>query len=67
MALWGWARATHFVLGDDAMAKLPNVKRLLGEINARPAAQRVDALKTQFNFKTEMDEQARKAFFPHMA
>jgi GST-like protein len=49
------------------MAKLPNVKRLLGEINARPAAQRVDALKTQFNFKTEMDEQARKAFFPHMA
>ena len=67
MALWGWARAAHLVLGDDAMAKLPNVKRLLDEINARPAAQRVDALKAQFNFKTEMDAQARKAFFPHMA
>ena len=67
MALWGWARAAHLVLGDDAMAKLPNVKRLLDDINARPAAQRVDALKAQFNFKTEMDAQARKAFFPHMA
>ena len=67
MALWGWARAAHLVLGDDAMAKLPNVKRLLGEINARPAAQRVDALKAQYTFKSEMDEQARKAFFPHMA
>jgi GST-like protein len=39
----------------------------LGEINARPAAQRVDALKAQYTFKSEMDEQARKAFFPHMA
>ena len=62
MALWGWARAAHLVLGDDAMAKLPNVKRLLDEIHARPAAQRVDALKAQFNFKTEMDAQACKAF-----
>ncbi|MCX7227115.1 MAG: glutathione binding-like protein, partial [Burkholderiales bacterium] len=67
MALWGWARAAHLVLGDDAMAKLPHVKRLLDEINSRPAAQRVDALKTQDTFKSEMDAQARKAFFPHMA
>ena len=67
MALWGWARAAHLVLGDDAMVKLPHVKRLPDEINARPAAQRVAALKAQFNFKTDMDAQARKAFFPHMA
>jgi GST-like protein len=67
MALWGWARAAHLVLGDDAMAKLPNVKRVLDEINARPASQRVDALKAQYTFKSEMDAQARKAFFPHMA
>ncbi len=67
MALWGWARAAYLVLGDDAMVKLPHVKRLLDEINARPAAQPVDALKAQFNFETEMDAQACKAFFPHMA
>ena len=64
MAVWGWARAVPFVLGADAWDKLPHVKRLLDEINARPAAQRADALKTRFTFKTEMDDDARKALFP---
>ncbi len=64
MALWGWARAVPFVLGADAWDKLPNVKRLVDEINARPAALRVDALRTRHVFKTEMDEAARKAMFP---
>jgi GST-like protein len=64
MAVWGWARAVPFVLGADAWDKLPHVKRLLDEINARPAAQRADALKTRFTFKTEMDDDARKAMFP---
>ena len=48
------------------MPKLPHVKRLVDEINARPAAQRVEALKTRHTFKTEFDEEARKAFFRHM-
>jgi len=39
-------------------------KRLLDEINARPAAQRAEALKTKFTFKTEVDEDARKMLFP---
>ncbi len=64
MALWGWARAVPFVLGADAWEKLPNVKRLVDEINARPAALRVDALRTRHVFKTEMDDAARKAMFP---
>ena len=64
MAFWGWARAVPFVLGAEAWEKLPSVKRLLDEINARPAALRVDALRTRHVFKTEMDEAARKAMFP---
>ena len=28
MDVWGWARMVPFILGDDAWAKLPNVKRL---------------------------------------
>ncbi|MBC7942352.1 MAG: glutathione S-transferase N-terminal domain-containing protein, partial [Chitinophagaceae bacterium] len=36
MAVWGWARAVPFVLGPEAWATLPHVKRLLDEINARP-------------------------------
>ena len=64
MAVWGWARAVPFALGGDAWEKLPNVKRLLDEINARPAAQRAEALKTRFAFKTEMDAESRKQMFP---
>jgi len=67
MAVWGWARAIPFVLGQEAWAKLPNVKRLLDEINARPAAQRVEALKTAHTYKAEVDEDARKALFPQNA
>ena len=49
MAVWGWARAVPFVLGADAWDKLPHVKRLLDEINARPAAVRAEALRTHVN------------------
>ena len=38
-------------------------KRLLDEINARPAAQRAEALKTKLTFKTEVDDDARKMLF----
>jgi GST-like protein len=36
-------------------------------INARPAAQRAEALKDRFTFKTEMDEDAKKQMFPQNA
>jgi GSH-dependent disulfide-bond oxidoreductase len=67
MNLWGWARAVPFVLGDkEAWSKLPNLKRLVDEIDARPAAQRALALKDKFTWKTEMDDESRKAMFRHM-
>lgn len=67
MAFWGWARLVPFVLGMDpaaAWARYPNVKRLLDTINARPAAARVEALRQRHAFKTEMDDEARRAMFP---
>ena len=64
MALWGLARIVPFVLGADAYDKLPHLKRLVDEINARPAAQRAEAIKTRYTFKTEMDDEARRAMFP---
>jgi len=64
MAVWGWARVVPFVLGPDAWDRLPHAKRLLDTVSARPAAQRAEALKTRFSFKTEMDASARKALFP---
>jgi GST-like protein len=67
MAVWGWARMIPRFLGADAYAGLPNVKRHLDAINARPAAQRAEALKERFAFKQEFDEDARKALFPQNA
>src|SRR4030081_3310953 len=66
MALWGWARLAAFVLGDEAYAKYPNVKRLVDEISARPAAARAIALKDKFVFKAEMDDEARGIMFRHL-
>jgi GSH-dependent disulfide-bond oxidoreductase len=68
MALWGWARLVPHVLGgEQAWAGLANVKRLLDEINARPAAAAVERLRNQYKFKTEMDEEARRYMFPQLA
>src|SRR3954467_7497923 len=63
MALWGWARLVPNILGEQA-AKFGNVKRLVDEISARPAAQKALALKDRYTFKTEMDEEAKRAMFP---
>ena len=64
MAVWGWARVVPAALGENAWEQLPNVKRLLDTINARPAAQRAAAIKDRHAFKTEMDEEAQRAMFP---
>lgn len=66
MAVWGWARALPSALGADAWGQLPHLKRWFDEISARPAAHRVNELRSRHAFKTDMDEQARRAMFPHL-
>jgi GST-like protein len=66
MAVWGWARLIPNVLGEAYRAKFPNLKRLLDDISARPAAARANALREKHKFKTEMDDEARHAMFRHM-
>lgn len=67
MSVWGWARMVPFIMGEEAWASLPNVKRLHDEITARPAAARAVALKDKFTFKAAMDEEARAVMFKHLA
>jgi GST-like protein len=67
MDVWGWARLMPNILGETAWAKFSHLKRLVDEITARPAAQRAVALKDKHTFKTEMDEESRKAMFPHLS
>ena len=64
MAVWGWARLLPVVLGDDALPAMPNLKRLMDWINARPAAARAEAIKERHAFKADMDEASRKNMFP---
>lgn len=66
MAVWGWGKSSPTALGREPWAELPNLKRLLDAIDARAAAQRVQALNERHAFKTGMDDQARRAMFPHM-
>jgi len=66
MNVWGWARLLHAPLGEDAWKKFPNLKRLVDEINARPASARAIALKDRHTWKAEMDEEARHAMFGHL-
>ncbi len=67
MALWGWARMVSFVLGQDSWDYLPNLKGFMERMNARPAAQRAEALKERHAFKSETDEEARQALFRHLS
>jgi GSH-dependent disulfide-bond oxidoreductase len=67
MAVWGWSRLVPFVLGPDALPTMPNLKRHLEEISARPAAVKALALKEKHSFKAEMDDAAKLAMFPHLA
>jgi GST-like protein len=65
MAFWGWARLVPFVLGvENPWTQYPNVKRLLDEVSARPAAARVETLRKRHAFKTENDAEAMRAMFP---
>jgi GST-like protein len=67
MDVWGWARMVPFILGEQAWAKFPHLKRLVDEISARPAAVRASTLKDKFKFKADMDEEARRNMFRHLA
>lgn len=66
MNVWGWARMIHVALGEEHWTKFPHLKRLLDEINTRPAAVRAVALKDRHAFKTETDEEAKRVMFRHM-
>ncbi len=65
MALWGWARLIPVALGEEHWAKFPNTKKMIDGISARPAAARANAIKDKHKFKTEFDDEARRAMFRH--
>lgn len=67
MAVWGWARLLPRVLDPAAWGGLTNLKRLVDNITARPAAKRVIALSEKHAFKTEQDAESNRYMFPSNA
>lgn len=64
MALWGWAASAGYIFGEKGLSDFPAVKRFMETMAARPAVQRALTLKASHVFKTDVDEETRKAFFP---
>jgi GST-like protein len=64
MALWGWARSAGYIFGEKGLIDYPNVRRLVEQIEARPAAARAAALKDGLQLKSEFDAETRRALFP---
>jgi len=67
MAVWGWAHRVPFMLPDAVdFAGFDNLKRLVEEIDARPAMKGVEKLKQFHRFKIEMDEEAMRNLYPQI-
>jgi len=67
MAVWGWAPRIPFLLEEpNAFDRFGNIRRLMEELDARPAAERVHKLVEGHKFQTEMDENAMRNLYPQI-
>lgn len=64
MALWGWAASAGYIFGADGLTAYPNVQRFMDDLAARPAVKRALEMKASHTFKSEIDDESRKAMFP---
>ncbi len=67
MAVWGWAPRIPFVLAEEtAFERFPNIRRLMDELDARPAARCASALAKKHEFQMEMDDTAMRNLYPQI-
>jgi GST-like protein len=65
ISAWGWIdRATTVFANPNALDAYPNIKRWFQAIDARPAVAKARVVGTGHAFKTEMDDDAKRAMFP---
>lgn len=64
VAAWGWIDKATVVLGEKGLKPYPNLSRWFDTVNSRPAALRAREIDKGVEFKSEFDEEARRAFFP---
>ena len=67
MNVWGWARMMPIVLGEECLGEIPEPQASGRRDPARPGRRAMAAaLKDKHKFKTEIDDEARKAMFRHL-
>ena len=66
ISAWGWLdRAARVRKGaDDPLGAYPNLKRLFGMVDARPAVARARAVGSDHAFKKVSDDETKRALFP---
>lgn len=66
ISTWGWLMFASRVMkgSEDCLANYPNLKLWFQKVSLRPAAARAVDIGKDLPFKTEMDENSRKAMFP---
>ncbi|WMS43659.1 glutathione S-transferase N-terminal domain-containing protein [Acuticoccus sp. MNP-M23] len=64
MAAWGWVDRNVRVLGEGGLGAYPNLKRWYDAVSARPAVAKARELPQRLTFKTDFDDETRRALFP---
>ncbi len=64
IAAWGWIDRYVRVLGENALDAYPNLKAWYERVNARPAVERARRIGQDHTWKTDLDEEAKRAMFP---
>jgi GST-like protein len=65
ISAWGWIDRASRVLGSaEPLAPYPGIARWFAGIEARPAVARARKAGSDHVFKTERDEETRRALFP---
>jgi len=65
ISAWGWVDKATAVLGAEGLENYPNLTRWFADINARPAVERARNIHKDIEFKSDFDEQAARALYPH--
>ena len=66
ISAWGWIDRAPIIMkgAEDPLSAFPEIKRWFATINARPAVARARLVGKGHTFKTEVDEDAKRALYP---